>query len=75
MSQPGLHRDYRRNYVAQNVQSCPKCYENFSSDRAANRHYKRSKPSGERCQDPKEVGLVAFKNKKGTTIWREKRNR
>ena len=73
MSQAGLHKDYKGNYVAQNVQSCPRCEENFSSDRAANRHYKRKKPLGERCQDPASVGLVPFQNKRGTTVWREPR--
>ena len=73
MSQAGLHKDYKGNYVAQNVQSCPRCEENFSSDRAANRHYKRNKPLGERCIDPVLVGLVPFKNKQDTIIWREPR--
>jgi hypothetical protein len=72
MSQPGLHKDYKGKLVAQNVQSCPRCEENFSSDRAANRHYKRNKPDGERCQEPASVGLVLFYNKKGTRIWRER---
>lgn len=73
MSQPGLRKDYKGKYVARNVQSCPRCEENFASDRAGNRHYKRNRPDGERCQEPTSVGLVSFQNKHGATIWREPR--
>jgi hypothetical protein len=72
MGYSGLRKDFENKYVAQNVQTCTMCGRNFSSDRAGNRHYKRYKPWGERCQEPTSVGLVPFQNKHGATIWREK---
>jgi len=73
MSHDGLRKDVEDKYVARNIQTCGLCKKNFSSDRAASRHYKREKPHGERCQEPETVGLVPFQNKYGATIWREKR--
>ena len=71
MGYQGVHKNPNTGEVlAQNVQVCPSCWKNFSSDDAGDRHLDRIKIPGQRCIEPSEVGLVAFKNRWGSTIYR-----
>ena len=56
--------------LSQNVQVCTMCWKNFSSDDAWEKHWDRKKIRGQQCLDPEGVGLIAFKNTKGATIYR-----
>lgn len=70
MGYQGLHRNSKTGEVlAQNVQVCPMCWKNFSSDDAWEKHWDRKKPRGQQCLDPSEIGLKAFQNRKGATIY------
>ena len=71
MGSHGLHRNSHTGEVlAQNVQVCTICWNNFSSDVAWAKHWDRKKPRGQQCMNPIEVGLVAVRNTKGATIYR-----
>ena len=71
MGYHGLHTNKLTGEVlAQDVQICPTCYKNFSSDDAWEKHWDRKKPRGFQCLIPEEVGLVAFRNTRGATIFR-----
>jgi hypothetical protein len=75
MGHQGLHRNHQTGEVlAQNVQVCTMCWKNFSSDDAWEKHWDRKKLRGQRCMNPEEVGLVAFSNTKGATIYRTRGN-
>ena len=75
MGYHGLHRNPQTGeLVAQNVQVCTMCWNNFSSDDAWEKHWDRKKIPGQQCMNPEEAGLVAFKNKKGATIYRARGN-
>jgi len=75
MGYHGLHRNDKSGEVlAQNVQVCTICWKNFSSDEAGEKHLDRKKPRGQQCLDPVQVGLVAFQNKFGSTIYRTRGN-
>ncbi len=75
MGYHGLHRNKLTGEVlAQDVQICPTCYKNFSSDDAWEKHWDRKKPRGFQCQIPEEVGLVAFRNARGAIIYRTRIN-
>ena len=71
MGYHGLHINKLTGEVlAQGVQICPTCHKNFSSDDAWEKHWDRKKLRGQQCMSPEEVGLVAFNNSKGATIYR-----
>lgn len=75
MGYQGLHRNSKSGEVlAQNVQVCPMCWKNFSSDDAWEKHWDRKKPRGQQCLDPDEVGLTPFQNKSGSRIYRTRGN-
>jgi hypothetical protein len=74
MGYHGLHKNKMTDEVlAQDVQVCPVCYKNFSSDDAWEKHWDRKKPRGIQCQTPEEVGLISFRNARGATIYRVKK--
>jgi hypothetical protein len=72
MGYQGLHRNTRTGEVlAQDVQVCTMCWNNFSSDDAWEKHYDRKKyPDPSCCLEPTSVGLIPFKNSRGATIFR-----
>ena len=71
MGYHGLHKNKMTNEVlAQDVQICPTCYKNFSSDDAWEKHWDRKNPRGHQCLSPSEVGLIPFQNSHGATIYR-----
>lgn len=71
MGYQGVHRNSKTGeLLAQNVQVCSMCWKNFSSDDAWEKHWDRKKSRGRQCLDPVEVGLMAFQNKSGSTIYR-----
>ena len=74
MGYHGLHINKLTGEVlAQDVQICPTCYKNFSSDDAWEKHWDRKKPKGFQCSNPEEVGLKKFTNTFGSEIYRTKR--
>ena len=71
MGHQGQHRNSQTGEVlAQNVQVCTICWNNFSSDVAWAKHWDRKKPRGQQCMNPIEVGLVAIRNTEGATIYK-----
>ena len=53
MGYHGLHINKLTGEVlAQDVQICPTCYKNFSSDDAWEKHWDRKKPKGFKCSNP-----------------------
>jgi hypothetical protein len=73
MTQAFTHRNRITGEVlAQNIQVCPVCYKNFSSDRAWEKHWERKNPRGEQCLIPEEVGLIPIRNTYGSIIYRSK---
>lgn len=71
MGYQGVHRNSKTGeLLAQNVQVCPMCWKNFSSDDAWEKHWDRKKSRGQQCLDPVAVGLLEFQNKSGSTIYR-----
>jgi len=71
MGYHGLHKNRMTGeWLAQDVQICPGCWKNFSSDDAWEKHWNRRKSFGQQCLDPKDVGLIPFTNAHGATIYR-----
>jgi len=74
MGYHGLHKNKLTGEVlAQDVQICPTCYKNFSSDDAWEKHWDRKKPKGFQCSNPDEIGLTKFINTFGSEIYRTRR--
>lgn len=74
MGYHGLHRNkLTGELLAQDVQICPMCHKNFSSDDAWEKHWDRKKPKGFQCSNPDEIGLTKFTNTFGSEIYRTKR--
>jgi hypothetical protein len=75
MGYQGQHRNPKTGeLLAQNVQVCTKCWKNFSSDDAWEKHWDRKKIREQQCMKPEEVGLIAIRNTKGATIYRTRGN-
>lgn len=75
MGHQGVHKNTKTGeLLAQNVQVCPMCWKNFSSDDAWEKHWDRKKIRGQQCLHPIEVGLMEFQNKSGSTIYRTRGN-
>jgi hypothetical protein len=71
MGYHGLHRNKLTGEVlAQGVQICTKCWKNFSSDDAWEKHWDRKKSRGLQCQSPESVGLLPHTNAAGATVYR-----
>ncbi len=51
-------------------QVCPACYENFANTKSGDKHRIGEFGVDRRCAYPPEVGLIASKNKFGTLVWR-----
>lgn len=69
------HRNSKTQELLLNAeQVCPVCFENFTSTRAGDEHRVGEIGTTERrCANPKEVGLVAKRNKYGTLVWSTRR--
>jgi len=71
MGYHGLHKNKITNEVlAQDVQICPSCWKNFSSDDAWEKHWDRKKPKGFQCSKPEEIGLIGTTNTFGSIVYR-----
>jgi hypothetical protein len=71
MGYHGTHRNpITGEWVAQGTQVCTRCYKNFASDDAWEKHWERKNLRGHQCLSPEEVGLISFQNSHGATVYR-----
>jgi hypothetical protein len=71
MGYHGTHKNpITGEWVAQGTQVCTRCYKNFASDDAWEKHWDRKKSRGSQCDIPEDIGLVKFTNTFGSAIYR-----
>ena len=57
--------------LAQGTQICTRCYKNFASDDAWEKHWERKNSRGIQCLIPENIGLIKYTNTFGSTIYKK----